>query len=108
MGDNSQVFNLVEVFLDPWVQGTGAFPGGMYYGMHIMLESDLVFTRESANPHELIWELLYQVISGPDGLGCCGDCSRLDLCCCCGSRCRTLRFCAKLHECDHTIHLHTC
>ena len=26
-----------------------------------MLESDLVFARESTNAHELIWELLYQV-----------------------------------------------
>ena len=34
-----------------------------------MMESDLVFAGESANALELIWELLYQVISGPDGLG---------------------------------------
>ena len=51
------------------MQGNGAFPGGMYHGMHIMLELDLVFARESANACESIWELLYQVISGPDGLG---------------------------------------
>ena len=59
---------------------------------------DIVFTRESTNSCKLIWELLYQVISGPDGLGCCGDCSRLDLCCCVGSRCRTCRFCARKME----------
>ena len=29
------------------------------------------------------------VISGPDGLGCCLNCSRLGCGCCCGSRCRT-------------------
>ena len=34
------------------------------------MESDLVFARESANGHESIQELLDQVISGPDGLGC--------------------------------------
>ena len=34
-----------------------------------MSESDLVFTRESTNACESIWEFLYQVISGPDGLG---------------------------------------
>ena len=35
-----------------------------------MMESDLVFARESANALKPIWELLYQVTSGPDGLGC--------------------------------------
>ena len=35
-----------------------------------MMESDLVFTGESANTLEPIWELVDQVISGPDGLGC--------------------------------------
>ena len=89
MGDHSHAFHLVKVFLDLWVQGNGAFPGGMYHGMDIMLESDLVFARESVNSHESIWELLYQVISGPDGLGCCMDCSRPGSCCCCRSRCRT-------------------
>ena len=84
MSDHSQAFNLVEVFLDLWVQGSGAFSGGMYHGMEIMLELDLVFARESTNAHESIQEFLSQVISGPDGLGCCGDCSRLDLCCCGG------------------------
>ena len=63
----------------------GHFLGGMYHEMNIMSELDLVVTRESTNSCELIWELLYQVISGPDGLGCCVDCSRLDLCCCGGS-----------------------
>ena len=92
MGDHSQAFHLVEVFLDLWAQGNGAFPGGMYHGINIVSESDLVFTRESTNAHELIWELLYQVISGPDGLGCCGDCSRLICCCCCGNSCRTWGF----------------
>ena len=33
--------------------------------MNIMSESDLVFARESTNSCESIWELLYQVISGP-------------------------------------------
>ena len=51
-------------------QGDGAFPGGMYHRMCIMMESDLVFARESANALESIQELLYQVISEPDGLGC--------------------------------------
>ena len=69
MGDHPQAFHLVEVFLDLWAQGDGAFPGGMYHGVNIMLEPDLVFTRESTNSCELIWELLYQVIIGPDGLG---------------------------------------
>ena len=91
MGDHSQAFHLVKVFLNLWAQGSGAYPGGMYHGMHILSESDLVFAREYVNAHELIWELLYQVISGPDGLGCCRDCSRLG-CCCCGNRCRTWGF----------------
>ena len=60
----------------------------MYHGMGIMMESDLVFDGESANAHELIWELLYQVISGPDGLGCFRGCSRLGCGCCSGNRCR--------------------
>ena len=61
---------VIMAFLDLQAQGDGAFPGGMYHGMGIMTEPDLVFARESANAHESIWELLYQVISGPDGLGC--------------------------------------
>ena len=98
MGDHSQAFHLVQVFLDLWAQGNGAFPGGMYYVMNIMSETDLVFARESTNPRESIWELLYQVISVPDGLGCCGDCSRLICHCCCGDGCRTWGFCARSHE----------
>ena len=47
---------LIEV-MGIQAQGNGAFSGGMYHGMHIMLELDLVFARESANAHELIWEL---------------------------------------------------
>ena len=108
MGDHSQVFHLVKVFLDLWAQGDGAFAGSMYYRMNIRLELDLVFTREPTNSRESIWELLYQFISGPDGLGCCMDCSRPGYCCCCGSRCRTWGFCAGLHDCDDTIHLHDC
>ena len=54
----------------------------MYHGMCIMSESDLVLARESANALQLIWKLLYQVISGPDGLGCFRDCSRLGCGCC--------------------------
>ena len=42
MGDHSQAFHLVEMFLDLWMQGNGAFPGGMYHGMNIMSESGLV------------------------------------------------------------------
>ena len=68
MGDHSQVFHLVKVFLDLQVQGNGAFPGGMYHSMDVMMESDLVFARESASACESIWELLDQVISGPDDL----------------------------------------
>ena len=34
-----------------------------------MTELDLVFAGESANALELIQELHYQVISGPDGFG---------------------------------------
>ena len=37
-----------------------------------MIELDLVFTGESANALEQLWELLYQVISGPDGLAASG------------------------------------
>ena len=74
MGDHSLAAHIVEVFLDLWAQGNGAFPGGVYNGMDIMLELDLVFARESTNVCDSIWELLYQVISGPDGLGCCRDC----------------------------------
>ena len=92
MGDHAQAFHLVKVFLDLWMQGDGAFPGGMYHGMGIMMESDLVFTRESANACELIWELLDQVISRPDGLGCFGGCSRLGRSHCCGNMCRTWGF----------------
>ena len=107
MGDHVQAFHLVKVFLDLWAQGDGTFPGGMYHGMDVVIELHLVFTRESANAHELIQELLYQVISGPDGLGCCRNCSRL-ICCCCGSRCRMWEFGATLHDCDGTIHFHDC
>ena len=109
MGDHSQVFHLVKVFLDIQVQGDGAFPGGIYHRMNIMSEADLVFTRESTDSCESIWELCDQVISGPDGLGCCRDCSRLgSCCCCCGNRCRTCGFCAGSHDCDGIIHLHDC
>ena len=59
MGDNSQVFHLVKVFLDLQVQGDGAFPGGVYHGMDIMMELDLVFAREFAYACESIWELLH-------------------------------------------------
>ena len=45
MGGHSQEFHLVKVFLDHWVQGSGEFPGGLYHGMNIMSESDLVFAR---------------------------------------------------------------
>ena len=61
----------------------GHFPGGMYHGMGIMMELDLVFARESANACEPIQELPDQVISGPDGLGCFRGCSRLGCGCCC-------------------------
>ena len=79
----------------------------MYDGMDIRMESDCVPTRESANPCEMIWVLLNQVISGFDGLGCGRGCSRLD-CCCYGNRCRAWRFCVGLHNCDGTIHLDNC
>ena len=58
MGDHAKAFHLVEVFLDLWVQGNGAFPGGMYHGISIVTELDLVFSRESANASESIQELL--------------------------------------------------
>ena len=51
-----------------------------------MTESDFVFTRESANSLELIWKLVDQVISGPDGLGCFRGCSRLVCGHCSGNR----------------------
>ena len=70
-----------------------------------MMESDLVFAGESANTLELIWELLYQVISGPDGLGCFGGCSRLGCGCCSGNRCRMS---TGSPDHDGTIHLHNC
>ena len=92
MADHSQAFHLVEVFLNLWVQGDGAFPGGMYHRMNVMSELDLVLARESINAHESIWEHIYQVISGPDGLGCCRDCNRLGCWCCCGNRCRMWGF----------------
>ena len=72
--------------------------------MCIMMESDLVFTGESANALEPIWELLYQVISGPDGLGCFRGCSRLGCGCCSRKRCRT---CAGSYDSDGTVHLMT-
>ena len=77
----------------------------MYHGMCIMMESDFVFARKSANSLELIQELLDQVISGPDGLGCFRGCSRLGCGCCSGNRCW---MCARLPDCDGTIHLHNC
>ena len=49
MGDHAQVFHLVKVVLDLWVQGNGAFPGGMYHGMDVVMELDLVFARQSGN-----------------------------------------------------------
>ena len=107
MGDHAQAFHLVKV-LDLWVQGNGAFPGGMYHGMGIVMELDLVFAKESANAHESIWELLDQVISVPDGLGCFRGCSRLGHGCCCGNVCRMWGLCARLCDCDGTIHLHDC
>ena len=70
-----------------------------------MMESDLVFAGESANALELIQELLYQVISGPDGLGCFRDFSRLGCGHCSGNRCR---MCAGSPDCDGTVHLHNC
>ena len=106
MGDHSQAFHLVKVFLDLQVQGNGAFPGGVYHKMNIMSELDRVFTRESANSCESIWEFLYQVISEPDELGCCINCSRLGCCCCCGKQVQDMGFCARSHDCDGTIHLH--
>ena len=51
-----------------------------------MTELDLVFAGESANALEPIWKLIYQVISGPDGLGCFMDCSRLGCGHCSGNR----------------------
>ena len=77
----------------------------MYHGMGIMTESDLVFTRESANALELIQELLYQVISGPNGLGCFRGHSWLGCDHCRGDRCR---MCARLPDHDGTVHLHDC
>ena len=40
-GDHSQAFHLVEVFLDLWVQGDGAFPGGnvSWDGHHVRVRS---------------------------------------------------------------------
>ena len=70
-----------------------------------MMESDFVFAGESANALELIWELIDQVISGPDGLGCFRDCSRLGCGHCSGNRCR---MCARSPDCDGTICLHDC
>ena len=64
-----------------------------------------VCAGESANAHKSIWELLDQVMSGPDGLGCSRGCSRLGCGHCCGNRCR---ICARLPEHDGTIHLHDC
>ena len=52
MCDHTQAFHFVEVFLDLWVQGNGVFSGGMYHRMGIVMESDLVFTGESAYAHE--------------------------------------------------------
>ena len=92
MGDHAHAFHLVEVFLDLQMSGNGAFHGGMYHRMCIVMESDLVFARESANAHDLIWELPDQVISGPDGLGCFRGCSRLGCSHCCGNGCRAWGF----------------
>ena len=66
-----------------------------------MMESDFVFTGESANSLEPIQKLVDQVISGPDGLGCFRGCSRLV----CG-RCSGNRMSAGLSDGDATIHLH--
>ena len=77
----------------------------MYHRVCIIMESDLVFARESANTLELIRELVDQVVSGPDGLGCFRGCSRLGCGPCCGSRCR---MCAGSPDCDGTVHLHDC
>ena len=70
-----------------------------------MMELDLVFVGESANALELIWKLIYQVISRPDGLGCFRDCSRFGCGCCSRNRCR---MCAGLPDHDGTIHHHDC
>ena len=70
-----------------------------------MTESDLVFARESANALEMIQELLYQVISGPGGLGCFRSFSRLGCGHSSGNRCRV---CAGLPDHDGTVHLHNC
>ena len=64
MGDHSHALHFVDVLLDLWTQGDGAFPGGMYDGMSIRMERDCVLTGETTNPCKLIWELLNQVISG--------------------------------------------
>ena len=74
MGDQSQAFHLIEVFLDLWAKGNGEFITGWK-----SWQSDCVFARESTNSCEPIWKL-HQVISGSDGLGCCMGCSRLDHC----------------------------
>ena len=70
-----------------------------------MMESDFIFTGESANDFELIREFLDQVISGPDGLGYFRGCSRLGCGCCSGNRCRV---CVGLSDSDSTVHLHNC
>ena len=73
--------------------------------MYIMMESDFVFTGESANTLEPIWELVDQVISGPDGLGCFRGCSRLGCDHGSGNRCRMS---PGLPDHDGTVHLHNC
>ena len=40
------------------MQGDGAFPGGMYDGMDIRMESECVLTGESTNPCKLIRDFL--------------------------------------------------
>ena len=77
----------------------------MYHRMCIMMESDLVFTRESDDALEPIWKLADQAISGPDGLRCFRGCSRLVCGHCSGNRCR---MCARLSDGDGTVHLHNC
>ena len=70
-----------------------------------MMEFDLVFAGESADALELIWKLIYQVISEPDGLGCFRDCSRLGCGHSSGNRCR---MCDRSSDRDDTILLHDC
>ena len=70
-----------------------------------MMELDLVFAGESANALELIWELIDQVISGPDGLGCFRGGSGFGCGWVSGDK---YRMCARLPDHDGTVHLHNC